>query len=57
MATKILTRRTVLRTAALPTSAFEAPFVHRASAAETVVPKGKMTLAWRRVGSLVAGHT
>jgi helix-hairpin-helix protein len=46
MATKILTRRTVLRTAALPTSAFAAPFVHRTSAAETAVPKAKMTLAW-----------
>jgi peptide/nickel transport system substrate-binding protein len=44
--TKILTRRTVLRTAALATSAFAVPFVHRASAAGKIVPKGEMTLGW-----------
>ncbi len=46
METKILTRRTVLRSAALATGAFAVPFVHRASAAGNVVPKGEMTLAW-----------
>src|SRR6266481_1971769 len=49
MAKTALTRRAVLRTAALATGAFAAPFVHRidcASAAEKVVPGGSMTLAW-----------
>jgi peptide/nickel transport system substrate-binding protein len=40
----MLTRRTILKTA-LATSALSAPLV-RARAAETVVPKGKMVLAW-----------
>jgi peptide/nickel transport system substrate-binding protein len=41
-----LTRRTVLRTAALATTALAMPFVRSARAAATVVPKGKMVLAW-----------
>src|SRR5712672_1900291 len=40
-----LTRRTVLRTAALATTALATPFLRIAQAA-TVVPKGKMVLAW-----------
>src|SRR5215471_6064549 len=40
-----LTRRTVLRTAALATTILTTPFVRRVAAA-TVVPKGKMVLAW-----------
>ena len=40
-----LTRRTVLRTAALATTVLTTPFV-RHTAAATVVPKGKMVLAW-----------
>jgi peptide/nickel transport system substrate-binding protein len=40
-----LTRRTVLRTGALATTALAVPFVRRAQAA-AVVPKGKMTLGW-----------
>src|SRR5207249_4526185 len=39
-----LTRRSVLRTAALAT--ITAPFAHSAHAAEKVVPSGSMTLAW-----------
>jgi len=45
MKTAALTRRTLLRSAALAAIALPKPFV-RARAAETVVPKGKMTLAW-----------
>src|SRR5215831_20063158 len=41
-----LTRRTVLRTAALATTALTTPFVRSAEAAATVVPKGKMVLTW-----------
>jgi peptide/nickel transport system substrate-binding protein len=41
-----LTRRTLLRTAALATTTLAMPFVRRAGAAATVVPKGKMVLAW-----------
>jgi peptide/nickel transport system substrate-binding protein len=41
-----LTRRTVLRTAALATTALASPFVRGARAAATVFPKGKMVLAW-----------
>jgi peptide/nickel transport system substrate-binding protein len=41
-----LTRRTVLKTAALATTALAAPFVPSSRAAATVVPKGKMVLAW-----------
>ena len=41
-----LTRRTVLRTAALATTALTTPFVRSAGAAATVVPKGKMVLTW-----------
>ena len=40
-----LTRRTVLRTAALATTVFTTPFV-RSAATATVVPKGKLVLAW-----------
>src|ERR1700747_3693795 len=40
-----LTRRTVLRTAARATTLLHTPFVRRAAAA-TVVPQGKLTLAW-----------
>ena len=46
MGTQGLTRRTVLRTAALATTALAAPFVRSARAAEKVVPTGKMALAW-----------
>lgn len=41
-----LTRRTVLRTAALATTALAAPFARSVRAAGTVVPKGKVVLAW-----------
>jgi hypothetical protein len=40
-----LTRRSVLRTAALATTVFTTPFV-RGAATATVVPKGKLVLAW-----------
>src|SRR5713101_139422 len=46
MGSTTLTRRTVLRTAALATTALAMPFVHSVRAAATVVPKGKMVLAW-----------
>src|SRR5215469_16945761 len=46
MTNTTLTRRTVLRTAALLTAAAAAPFVRRACAAENVPPSGKMVLAW-----------
>ena len=44
----VLTRRTVLRTAALATAttALATPFVRSTRVAATVVPKGKMVLAW-----------
>jgi uncharacterized protein YvpB len=41
-----LTRRTVLRTAALATTALAMPAVRNIRAASTVVPKGKMVVAW-----------
>jgi peptide/nickel transport system substrate-binding protein len=41
-----LTRRTMLRTVALATTALATPFVRNVRAATTVVPKGKMVLAW-----------
>jgi len=41
-----LTRRTVLRTAALATTALAMPAARNVRAAPTVVPKGKMVLAW-----------
>src|SRR5579864_6709273 len=42
-----LTRRRVLQTAALATSGLTIPLIRQAAAAaETVGPKGKMTLAW-----------
>src|SRR6202040_4404416 len=41
-----LTRRTVLRTAAVATTALATPFVRSTRATATVVPKGKMVLAW-----------
>jgi len=40
-----LTRRTVLQTAAIAATVVSTPFV-RSAAAATVVPKGKMVLAW-----------
>src|SRR5437870_2585013 len=45
MKTAVLTRRTLLQSAALASVALPMPFVH-ARAAATVVPKGRMTLAW-----------
>ena len=41
-----VTRRSVLQTAALATTALAVPFVRPVQAEATVVPKGKMTLAW-----------
>ena len=41
-----LTRRTLLRTAAVATTALAAPFVRGARAAGKVVPSGSMVLAW-----------
>ena len=41
-----LTRRTMLGTGALAATALVIPFVRRARAAATVVPKGKIVLAW-----------
>ena len=41
-----LTRRTVLRTAVLATTALAMPAVRSVRAAPTVVSKGKMVLAW-----------
>src|SRR6266849_4503457 len=46
METRKLTRRTVLGTAALATTALAAPLVSRAHAAGKVAPSDKMTLAW-----------
>ena len=46
MATRTLTRRMVVRTAALATTVLAAPFVRSTRAAAAVVPKGKMVLAW-----------
>ena len=46
METKTLTRRNVLKTAALATTALATPFVRSAGAAASVAPKGKMVLAW-----------
>jgi peptide/nickel transport system substrate-binding protein len=46
MATRTLTRRMVLGTAALATTVLAAPFVRSTRAAAAVVPKGKMVLAW-----------
>ena len=45
MGTTTLTRRTVLRTAALASTVLTTPFV-RSVVAAAVVPKGKMVLAW-----------
>ena len=42
----LLTRRTVLRTAALATTVLTTPFVRRGQTAEAVIPQGKMTLGW-----------
>lgn len=42
----MLTRRTVLRTAVLATTALATPFIRGARAAPTAAPKGKMVLAW-----------
>jgi ABC-type transport system substrate-binding protein len=41
-----LTRRTVLRTATLATTALAKPFVSSTRAAAAIVPKGKIVLAW-----------
>ena len=41
-----LTRRTVLRTAALATTTLTVPLVRGAYAAGDVVPSGSMVLAW-----------
>jgi peptide/nickel transport system substrate-binding protein len=41
-----VTRRTVLRAAALATTALATPFARNARAAGNVVPSGKMVLAW-----------
>jgi hypothetical protein len=41
-----LTRRAVLRTATLATTALATPFVRSTRAAAAVVPKGKIVLAW-----------
>src|SRR5438046_8213579 len=41
-----LTRRTVLRTTAMAAGVLAVPFVRGSRAAATVVPKGKMVLAW-----------
>src|SRR5216683_2921211 len=46
MKTAVLTRRTLLSSAAFATIALPMPFVRRARAAATVVPKGKMVLGW-----------
>src|SRR5260370_41723383 len=46
MKTAVLTRRRVLQSAALATLTLPMPFVRAARAAATIVPKGKMTLAW-----------
>ena len=46
MGAKGLTRRTVLRWAALATSTPVAPFARRARAAGNVAPRGSMALAW-----------
>src|SRR6202047_5260979 len=42
----VLTRRKLLRTAALVTTALATPFVRSTRAAATITPKGKMVLAW-----------
>src|SRR4029077_8311247 len=42
----VLTRRKLLRTAAMATTALATPFVRSARATATVAPKGKMVLAW-----------
>jgi len=49
----ILMRRTVLRTAALATTVLTTSFV-RSVAAATVLPKGKMVLAWLEYRSALA---
>ena len=41
-----VTRRTILRTAALATTALAMPFARGSLAAGNVVPSGKMVLAW-----------
>src|ERR1700758_4965877 len=41
-----LTRRTALKNAAMAVGALAVPFVRSSAAASTVVPKGKMVLAW-----------
>src|SRR5438874_13081422 len=46
MAVEGLTRRRVLKTAALPAGWLAAPFVRQAAAAVGPVPTGEMTLAW-----------
>src|ERR1700737_648960 len=46
MPNAMLTRRRALSTAALAAAALATPFVRGARAAATVVPKGKIVLAW-----------
>ena len=46
MASRLLTRRSILRSAALATTSLALPFVRGAAAAPEVAPKGKLTLAW-----------
>ena len=46
METPKLTRRAVLRSATLATTALALPFVRGTHAAEKVVPGGSMVLAW-----------
>ena len=46
MAQTKYTRRTVLGSAALAATTLTMPFLRGARAAEKIVPKGKMTLAW-----------
>src|ERR1700758_2533894 len=41
-----LTRRTALKNAAMAVGALAVPFVRSSAAAATVVPKGKIVLAW-----------
>src|SRR5690349_14216106 len=46
MGNSAMTRRTVLGTAALASTALAVPFVRGASAVEKVAPSGSMVLAW-----------
>src|ERR1700757_2928889 len=46
MGSEGLTRRTVLRSVALATTALSAPFVRNVYAVEKLVPSGSMVLGW-----------